>query len=82
MDSQKSFGPEERKTLIELGKLENWKALYRRMRDVAAGYSNLADESGTSRRLDREFAAIEADATNLASEPKETGHSAESGVII
>jgi hypothetical protein len=70
MDTQKSFGAEERKTLIELGKLENWKALYRRMRDVAAGYSNQCDESGTSRRLDREFAAIEADATNLASEPK------------
>ena len=62
MDNQKGFGDKERQTLIELGKLENWKALYRRMRDVAAGYSNLADENGTSRRLDREFAALEDEA--------------------
>jgi hypothetical protein len=35
--------------------IAQWKALYIKMRNVAAGYSNLADENGTSRRLDREF---------------------------
>jgi hypothetical protein len=70
MDNQKGFGDKERQTLIELGKLENWKALYQRMRNVAAGYSNLADENGTSRRLDREFAELEAEAKNLSAEIK------------
>ena len=40
----------------------DWQALYRRMRDVAAGYSNLADETASSRRLDKEFEAIEQEA--------------------
>jgi hypothetical protein len=40
----------------------DWRALYRRMRNVAAGYSNQCYENGTTRRLDREFEAIENEA--------------------
>ncbi len=38
-----------------------WRALYKKMRDVAAGYSNLIDENGTSKRLDREFNEAQAE---------------------
>lgn len=44
---------------------ERWKALYRSMRNVAAGYSNIADESGTARRLHKEFDQCEAEYDRL-----------------
>ncbi len=39
--------------------LERWIGFYRRMRDIAAGYSNQCDENGTTRRLDREMTELE-----------------------
>lgn len=44
------------------GEVERWQALYRRMRNIAAGYSNMADENGTTRRLDGEFKVCEEEA--------------------
>ncbi len=41
--------------------IDRWRALYKKMRDVAAGYSNLADETGTTRRLDKEFNEAQAE---------------------
>ncbi len=35
--------------------IAKWKALYIKMRNVAAGYSNMADENASTRSLDREF---------------------------
>jgi hypothetical protein len=52
----------------------DWQLLYRQMRNVAAGYSNHCEESGSTRRFEREFEAIEADARALvASPPGSTG---------
>lgn len=41
--------------------IARWRALYKKMRDVAAGYSNMADENGTTRRLDHEFNVAQAE---------------------
>lgn len=47
-----------------------WRALYLRMKNVAAGYSNYCDETGSTRRLEREFEAIDNEArAALASRP-------------
>ncbi len=36
--------------------IARWRALYKKMRNIAAAYSNMVDEgSGTTKRLDREF---------------------------
>ena len=43
----------------------DWETLYRRMRNVAAGYSNCCEETGTTRRLDREYEQIDNDAAAL-----------------
>lgn len=40
----------------------DWQQLYRRMRNVAAGYSNFCEESGSTRRLEKEFEQIDSDA--------------------
>jgi len=45
--------------------VEHWKALYKRMKDVAAAYSNQCDENGTTRRLDREYEAVDHEAREL-----------------
>jgi len=45
-----------------------WESLYRRMRNVAAGYSNYCEESGSTRKLEREFDQIEDDARAIALE--------------
>jgi hypothetical protein len=39
--------------------LERWIGFYRRMRNIAAGFSNQCDENGTTRRLDREMSELE-----------------------
>jgi hypothetical protein len=44
----------------------NWESLYRRMRNVAAGYSNFCEESGSTRKLEREFEQIDDDARAIA----------------
>jgi hypothetical protein len=49
--------------------LTGWEQLYRRMRNVAAGYSNHCEESGSTRKLDREFRQIEADAREREAQP-------------
>jgi hypothetical protein len=47
--------------------IEQWKSLFLRMRNVAAGYFNLAEENaGTMRRLDKEFSALENEARDLS----------------
>ena len=51
--------------------MTDWESLYRRMRNVAAGYSNFCEESGSTRRLEKEFTAIEADARALAGQQSE-----------
>lgn len=43
----------------------DWELLYRRMRNVAAGYSNFCEETGSTRRLEREYEQIENDARAL-----------------
>jgi len=43
-------------------RVPDWRALYVRMRNIAAGYSQHADENGSTRRLDREFEQVEKDA--------------------
>lgn len=43
-----------------------WEGLYRRMRNVAAGYSNFCEECGRTRRLEREFEQIDDDARSIA----------------
>jgi len=43
-----------------------WESVYRRMRNVAAGYSNYCEESGSTRKLEREFEQIDDDARSIA----------------
>ena len=38
---------------------ERYKKAFQKMRNVAAGYSNLCDDSGSTRRLEREFTEAE-----------------------
>lgn len=47
----------------------DWQALYRRMRNVAAGYSNHCDENGSTRKLEKEFEAIESEARAAPQQP-------------
>lgn len=51
---------------------QDWESLYRRMRNCAAGYSNFCEENGSTRRLEKEYEAIENDARSL----KATGSAA------
>ncbi len=39
--------------------VERWVGFYRRMRNVAAGYSNLVGDDCSTKHLDREFEAVE-----------------------
>ena len=45
--------------------VSDWEGLYRRMRNVAAGYSNYCEESGSTRKLEKEFEQIDSDARAL-----------------
>lgn len=49
--------------------MADWMSLYYRMKNCAAGYSNFCDESGSTRKLEREFEQIDSDARSLKSSP-------------
>lgn len=44
---------------------EGWEALFIRMKNVAAGYSQHADENGSTRKLDREYGDLVEQANEL-----------------
>lgn len=44
--------------------------LYRRMKNCAAGYSNFVDDNASTRRLDKEFEQIDAEARTLIEKEK------------
>lgn len=50
--------------------MTDYKELYRRMKNVAAGYSNFCEESGSTRRLEKEYEAIEQEARLAAPMPQ------------
>lgn len=50
-----------------LTEAQRWKALYRQMRNIAAGYSNMISDANT-RRLDKEFNECEIKAEIIGTE--------------